>query len=360
MSLEEKLNSLGPLGDLLRDPSISDIMVNGTKQVYIERQGKKTVTDVKLKSERQAMDIIEKIYSWAGKRVDSATPFADVCLEDGSRVNAIIPPLSRVGPVITIRKFSREISTPEDLIKLGTFTPATSELLAACIKGKLNIIFCGGAGTGKTTCLQIFSSFIAPQERIVCIEDTAELRLQQEHVISLETRQGDEDGKGEVTLRDLIRNALRMHPDRIIIGEVRSAEALDMIQAMAVGHTGSLSIVHGNSPADVIARIETMILMSGINMSLQEARKQIASTINLIVHLDKLQDGSRKVTHVTEVEGLEGEEIVLHDLFAFDLEGLDKEGKVRGQLKPAFRHYPNFFQRFQALGLDMDKIFADR
>jgi len=359
MTLDEKLNSLGPIGELLRDPSISDIMVNGTRQVYIERYGKKSLTRARLKNEKQIMDMIEKIYAWAGKRVDEETPFADVCLEDGSRVNAIIPPLSRIGPVITIRKFSSEISTPEDLIKLGALTPATTELLAACVQGRLNIIFSGGAGTGKTTALQIFSKFITPEERIICIEDTAELRLQQDHVISLETRQADANGKGEISLRGLIRNALRMHPDRIIIGEVRSAEALDMIQAMAVGHTGCLSIVHGNSPVDVIARIETMILMSGINISVHEARKQIASTINLVVHLDKLPDGSRKITYITELEGMGEDDIALHNLFTFEFEGLDKKGKVQGKLKPSFTHYPQFFQKFQALGLDIDKIFAE-
>ena len=360
MTFEEKLHSLGAIGDLLRDPSISDIMVNGTKQVYIERQGKKVLTDIKIKSQRQLMDYIEKIYSWAGKRVDAAAPFADVCLEDGSRVNAIIPPLSRVGPVITIRKFYREIATEEDLIKLGTLTALTAELVAACIKGRLNILFTGGAGVGKTTTLQIFSRFITNQERIICIEDTAELRLMQEHLISLETRQGDETGRGEVALRDLIRNSLRMRPDRIIIGEVRGPEALDMIQAMAVGHTGCLGVVHGNSPIDVLARIETMILMSGINMSLREVRKQIASTIDLIVHQDKFQDGSRKVTYITEVEGMQGAEILLHDLFTFDFVGLDEKGKVCGEMKPSFKHYPNFFQRFQSLGLNIDKIFAGR
>ncbi|MBL7085160.1 MAG: CpaF family protein [Candidatus Omnitrophica bacterium] len=360
MDFEEKLNSLGPVGELLRDPSISDIMVNGTRQIYIERKGKKYLHDKKLKSDRQVMDIIEKIYSWAGKRVDEATPFADVCLEDGSRVNAIIPPLSRAGPVITIRKFYREISMPEDLVKLGTLTPLTAELLGACIKGRLNILFCGGAGVGKTTTLQIFSRFIAPHERIICIEDTAELRLEQEHLIFLETRQGDETGRGEITLRDLIRNSLRMRPDRIIVGEVRGPEAMDMIQAMAVGHTGCLGVVHGNSPVDVVARIETMILMSGINMALREVRKQIASTIDLIVHQEKFPDGSRKVTHITELEGMHGQEIVLHDLFAFEFSGLDKNGKVQGELNPAFRHYPNFFQKFQGLGLNMDKIFAGR
>ena len=267
MTFEQKLNSLGLLGDLLRDPSISDIMINGTKQIYIERKGKKFLYDKKVKTESQVMDMIEKIYSWSGRRLDMHTPFADVCLEDGSRINAIIPPLSRTGPVITIRKFYREISTPEDLVKLGTLTPLAAELLGACIKGRLNILFCGGAGAGKTTTLQIFSRFIAPHERIICIEDTAELRLEQEHLIFLETRQGDEAGRGGITLRDLIRNSLRMRPDRVIIGEVRGPEALDMIQAMAVGHSGCLSVVHGNSPVDVLARLETMILMSGINMS---------------------------------------------------------------------------------------------
>ncbi|MBN2097899.1 MAG: CpaF family protein [Candidatus Omnitrophica bacterium] len=360
MSLEEKLNSLGPLGELLRDASTSDIMVNGTKQIYIERQGKKVLTDIRFKSERQLMEVIEKIYSWAGKRVDSLTPFADVCLEDGSRVNAIIPPLSRVGPVITIRKFSREIVSADDLVKLGTLSPGASELLAACIQGRLNIIFSGGAGVGKTTTLQVFSKFIAPQERIICIEDTAELRLEQEHLIFLETRQADLAGRGEITLRDLIRNALRMRPDRIVVGEVRGPEALDMVQAMAVGHTGCLGVVHGNSPVDVVARLETMILMSGINMSLREVRKQIAATVNLVVHQEKFSDGSRKVTYITEVEGIQRDEVVLHNLFSFDFEGLDEAGRVRGELKSTIKHYPNFFQRFQSMGINLDKVFANK
>ncbi|MCQ9207884.1 MAG: Flp pilus assembly complex ATPase component TadA [Omnitrophica bacterium] len=360
MTWEEKLKSLGVLGELLRDPTISDIMVNGSKQIYYERHGKKYLYDKRIKTNREVLDMIEKIYSWESKRIDKLMPFADVCLEDGSRVNAIIPPLARIGPVITIRKFYREISTPEDLIKLGTLTPLASELIENCMKGRLNILFSGGTGVGKTTTLQIYSRCIAPHERIIVIEDTPELRLMQEHLIFMETRQADENDRGEITLRDLIRNSLRMRPDRIIIGEVRGAEAIDMIQAMAVGHSGCLGVIHGNSPVDVIARLETMILMSGINMALREVRKQIASTIDLVIHQSKYTDGSRKITHITELEGMRGEEIVYHDLYAFDFEGLDKKGKVIGELKPTFRHYPNFFQEFQRLGLNLDKVFARR
>jgi len=360
MTWEEKLKSLGVLGELLRDPAISDIMVNGSKQIYYERYGMKYLHNKRVKTDQEVMEMIEKIYSWKGKRVDKFMPFADVCLEDGSRVNAIIPPLTRIGPVITIRKFYREIATPEDLVKIGTLTPLTSELIENCLKGRLNILFSGGTGVGKTTTLQIFSKFIAPHERIIVIEDTPELRLNQEHLIFMETRQVDENDRGEVTLRDLIRNSLRMRPDRMIVGEVRGPEAIDMIQSMAVGHSGCLGVIHGNSPVDVIARLEMMILMSGMNMSLREVRKQIASTIDLIIHQSKYTDGSRKVTHITELEGMRGAEIIFHDLYTFDFDGLDKNGKVMGELKPSFKHYPNFFQDFERLGLNIDKIFARR
>lgn len=354
------MERFGPISEFLRDPSIADVMINGTKAVYIERDGKIIRTDVRFESERQVLDLIEQLCAGTGKRVDGATPFVDLCLEDGSRVNAVISPVSRVGPVITIRKSPRGISTVEDLVKLGTLTPQAAELLVGCIKGRLNILFTGGTGTGKTTTLKVLSHYIPPNERIICIEDTAELNLTHEHVISLETRPADQSGRGEVGLHDLIRNALRMRPDRIIVGEIRDVEALDLLQAMSVGHTGCLGVIHGNSPAHVIGRLETMILRSAGNMSAVEVRKQIGSTANLIVHQDRLPDGSRRVTHITEVEGVRQDHVALHNLFTFELTGTDPTGKIEGELKATFQRYPAFVERFRRMGIQVHKAFVGR
>jgi pilus assembly protein CpaF len=350
----------GPISEFMRDPSIADVMINGTNPVYIERNGQLTRTDVRFESERQVLEFIEKLFASSGKRVDTANPFVDVCLEDGSRAHAVIPPVSRIGPVLTIRKSPRGISTVEHLVELDTVSPQAAQLLVACIQGRLNILFSGGTGTGKTTTLKVLSNYIAPHERIICIEDTAELNLKHEHVISLETRQANLEGRGEVGLHDLIRNALRMRPDRIIVGEIRDIEALDLLQAMSVGHTGCLSVVHGNSPSHVIARLETMILRTASNMSPIEVRRQIASTIHLIVHQDRLSDGSRRVVYITEVEGFRHDGVVLHDLFTFELAGVDAEGKIGGELKATYKRYPAFVEKFRRMGIKLDKAFTGR
>ncbi len=354
----EKNIDLGPIQKLMDDPGVSEIMINGPKKIFVEKEGKKVLTDLAFGSEEEIMKMVEEIYSVGGKRVYKYVPYADICMEDGTRVNAIIPPMSRFGTSVTFRKFSKDIRMLEDLIRNGTLTERAAQLLLGCVKGKINMIFSGGTATGKTTLLQMLSRHFTPGERVITIEDAAELRLIQENVISLETRVPDEEGKGEVTLRDLIRNSLRMAPDRLVIGEVRGAEAIDMLQAMATGHRGTIGIIHGNSPKDVIARLETMVLMSGVKLPLIEIRKIICSTVNLIVHFERFQDGSRRITHITEVRGLEKEEIMLNDLFLFNLEKIDEDGKVIGRLKPTLRYYPLFFQRFRRQGLLDDKIFV--
>lgn len=356
--MANKTLDLGPLQKLIDDPRVSEITVNGPRRVFVEKDGEKLLTDVTFASEEAILQLVESIYSPRGKRVDKDVPFADVCLEDGTRVNVIIPPMSRFGISLTLRKFSKEVATLDDLLRLGTLNQKAAELLVACIKGKVNMIFSGGTGVGKTTLLQILSSDFAAEERVITIEDAAELRLAQENVISLETRTPDREGKGGVSLRDLIRNALRMAPDRLVIGEVRGAEAIDMIQAMATGHTGTIGIIHGNSPKEVIARLETMVLMSGIALPLWEVRKLIASTIHLVVHLERMQDGSRKVTYITEIRGLDKDEIIFNDLFVFRFDKIDEHGRVIGALKPSIRYYPLFFQKLQKMRLISDKIFV--
>jgi pilus assembly protein CpaF len=349
---------LGPVQKLIDDPTVSEIMINGAQKVFAEKGGKKILTDIVFSGEEELYKFIEKVFGSTSKRVDKDVPCADVCLENGTRINVIIPPLSRFGTSVTFRKFSQDILTLEDLIKVGTLSQKGADLLVACIKGKVNIIFSGGTGVGKTTALQILSNYFSADERVITIEDAAELKLTQENVISLETRSPDKEGKGEVSIRDLIRNSLRMAPDRLVIGEVRGGEAIDMIQAMATGHTGTIGIVHGNSPKDVIARLETMILMSGLHLPLWEVRKMISSTINVIVHMERFSDGSRKVTYITELRGIEREEIVLNDLFAFQSEAVAENGQIIGSLRPAMRFYPLFFQKFQKLGLLPDDVFA--
>jgi pilus assembly protein CpaF len=342
---------LGPIQVLIDDPLVSEIMINGPHKIFAEKKGKKVLTGISFSSEEELLVLLERVFSASSKRVDADVPYADVCLDDGTRINAIIPPLSRFGISVTFRKFSQEIKTLEDLIKNGTVSQKAADLLVACIKGKVNIIFSGGTGVGKTTTLQVLSRCCLPEERVITIEDAAELRLEQENVISLETKVADKNGRGEVTIRDLIRNALRMSPDRLIIGEVRGGEAIDMIQAMATGHTGTIGIVHGNSPRDVIARLETMVLMSGLQLPLSEIRKMICSTINIIVHQERMRDGVRRVTYITEVRGIEREDIVFNDLFTFQTDAIEENGAIIGALKPSMRYYPLFFQRFQKMGL---------
>ena len=354
----DKGNGFEKLQKLLDDPEISEIMINGPHKVFVERKGTKIFTDVSFSSEEEVLSLMEKIYSVRGKRVDQDIPYADVCLEDGTRINTIIGPVSRFGVSVTIRKFSKEIQSLDDLLRLGTLNKRTLDFLIACVKGKVNIIFSGGTGSGKTTLLQMLSYYFAPEERVIVVEDAAELRLEQTNVISLETKAQDRDGRGGVTLRDLIRNALRMAPDRMVVGEVRGAESIDMIQAMATGHRGTIGVVHGNSPREVVARLETMILMSGITLPLADVRKLIGSTLQIIVHLERMRDGSRKVTHITEIRGIEQERIVFNDLFLYRFEKKDENGKELWGLMPAMRNYPLFFQRLEKLNLVSNTIFS--
>jgi pilus assembly protein CpaF len=349
---------LGAIQKLIDDPTVSEIMINGASKVFAEKNGKKILTDVTFGSEEEIHQLLEKVFAATSKRVDKDVPYTDMCLTDGTRINVIIPPLSRFGVSVTFRKFSQDIKSLDDLIKAGTLSKRAADLLIACVKGKVNMIFSGGTAVGKTTTLQMLSSYFLPEERVITIEDAAELKMGQENVISLETRAPDREGKGEVTIRDLIRNSLRMAPDRLVIGEVRGGEAIDMIQAMATGHSGTIGIIHGNSPKDVLSRLETMVLMSGLNLPLWEIRKMISSTINLIVHQERLRDGSRRITYITELRGIEREEISLNDLFTFQADSTTEDGKIIGSLKPSMRYYPLFYQKFQKMGILADDVFS--
>ncbi len=359
--LEEILDEilgLGPIEPLLKDSSVSEIMVNGPHQVYVERQGKIERTNVTFNDEAHLLHIIDRIVSPIGRRVDESVPYVDARLKDGSRVNVIIHPLSLKGPILTIRKFFKERLEIDDLIRFETLTPNMGEFLKACVRARLNIIVSGGTGSGKTTTLNVLSSFISPNERVITIEDSAELQLHQEHVIILETRPPNIEGKGEITTRDLVRNALRMRPDRIIVGEVRGAEALDMLQAMNTGHDGSLTTVHSNSPRDTLSRIETMTLMAGMELPVKAIREQITSAIDLIVHQERLQDGSRKIINITEVQGMEKDVVVLQDVFSFEQKTIDEKGKVIGELKPTGIK-PKFYPRFEERGIKLPhEVFA--
>ncbi|HWL65303.1 MAG TPA: CpaF family protein [Actinomycetota bacterium] len=326
---------LGPLEDLMRDPSVSEILVNGHDTIFVEREGKLHRTDAHFLNEEQLRHVIDKTVARVGRRIDESSPYVDARLDDGSRVNAIIPPLAIDGPVLTIRKFSAEPYVWDDLITFGTMTPEVKTLLEACVRGRLNILVSGGTGSGKTTSLNVLSSFIPTDERIITIEDAAELRLQQPHVVRLEYRPPNIEGAGEISIRHLVRNSLRMRPDRIVVGEVRGKEALDMLQAMNTGHDGSISTIHANSPRDALARLETMSSMAGMDLGIRAIREQMSSAIDLVIHQSRLKDGSRRFTHVTEIVGMEGEVITLQDLFVFDHSaGMDKNGRHLGALKP--------------------------
>ena len=344
---------LGPLEDLLADQSVTEIMVNGPHQVYVERNGKLELTDLQFSDDASVMAIIERIVAPLGRRIDESQPYVDARLKDGSRVNAIIPPLSLVGPSITIRKFAKKKLTVEDFIRFGTWNADAAAFMEVCVKLRKNIIVAGGTGSGKTTLLNLLSSFIPPTERIVTVEDAAELKLEQPHVVRLEARPANVEGKGAVTIRDLVRNCLRMRPDRIIVGECRGGEALDMLQAMNTGHDGSLTTVHANSPRDVVSRLETMVLMSGMELPSRAIREQIASAVDIIIHESRLADGSRKVTAITEVTNLEGQQIVMQDLFAFRQTGVDANGKIIGEFKPTGA-MPTFFDTLRSRGLSLD------
>lgn len=346
----DEILGLGPIEPLLKDDTITEVMVNGPKNVFVEQKGKLHHTDVQFYDTAHLMNIIERIITPLGRRVDEASPLVDARLADGSRVNIIIPPLSLIGPCVTIRKFSKDIISAEKLMEFGTMDQDMVNFLQACIRARLNIIVSGGTGSGKTTTLNVLSSFIPAGERIVTIEDAAELRLEQDHVVTLEARPANIEGRGAVSIRDLVRNALRMRPDRILIGEVRSGEALDMLQAMNTGHDGSLTTAHANSPRDVLSRLETMVLMSGMELPIKAIREQISSALDLIVHQSRMRDGSRKITYITEVQSLEGNVITLQNLYRFVPEGVDEEGKVLGHFQ-ATGLRPNFMEKFIVNGV---------
>ena len=348
---------LGPLEDLLDDPTVSEIMVNGPHQVYVERGGRLQLTDLQFADDASVNAIIERIVAPLGRRIDESQPYVDARLKDGSRVNAIIPPLSLSGPSITIRKFSKKTLTVEDFIRFGTWNANAAAFMEVCVKLRKNIIVAGGTGSGKTTLLNLLSSFIPETERIVTVEDAAELKLVQPHVVRLEARPPNVEGKGAVTIRDLVKNCLRMRPDRIIVGECRSGEALDMLQAMNTGHDGSLTTVHANSPRDVVSRLETMVLMSGMELPSRAIREQIASAVDIIIHESRLADGSRKVTAITEVTGMEGQNIVMQDLCTFRQSGVDENGRIVGEFKPTGA-MPTFFDTLKSRGINLDpRIF---
>lgn len=349
---------LGPLEDLLTDTEVTEIMVNRSDQVYIEKRGKLEMSDRVFMDDNSVLAIIERIVAPIGRRIDESQPYVDARLKDGSRVNAIIPPLALNGPCLTIRKFSKSVLTVPELVKLGTMTSEMADFLRVCVHLRKNIIVSGGTGSGKTTFLNIVGSFIPGTDRIVTIEDSAELRLPQTHVIRLESRPPNMEGRGAVTIRDLLRNALRMRPDRIVIGECRGGESLDMLQAMNTGHDGSMTTAHANSPRDVISRLETMTLMSGIELPSRAICEQIASAINLIVHTARLSDGSRKVTHITEIVGLEAERITMQDLFTFTQTGLDQNGKVVGHFA-ATGSVPTFIDEIKTRGISLDMSIFD-
>jgi pilus assembly protein CpaF len=350
---------LGPLEPFVRDPEVTEIMVNNWDTIYVERAGKLYWTGTKFHDEQQLRRTIDKIVGKVGRRVDEASPYVDARLPDGSRVNAVIPPLSIDGPALTIRKFAADPYQADDLIEFGTMTSPVAQFLEACVRGRINVLVAGGTGAGKTTTLNVISSFIPDDERILTIEDAAELKLQQPHCIRLEARPPNIEGKGQVTIRDLVRNSLRMRPDRIVVGEVRGAEALDMLQAMNTGHDGSISTIHCNSPRDALSRLDTITMIAGMELSKKAIREQIASALQLIVYQQRLKDGTRRFTHVTEVAGMEGEVITLQDIFLFDFSaGIDEEGRFKGRLKSTGLR-PKFLDKLAERGVYVEpELFA--
>lgn len=344
----------GPIDRFLKDPDINEVMVNGPRHIYVERRGRIEPTDVSFVDETHLRRVIDKIVSQVGRRVDESTPMVDARLPDGSRVNAVVHPIAIGGPFLTVRRFSSDPFTVDDLVTFGTLTPQVARFLESCVRGRLNTVISGGTGTGKTTLLNVVSSFIPEEERIITIEDAKELQLNQEHVLALESRPSNIEGRGEVRIRELVRNSLRMRPDRIVVGEVRGAEALDMLQAMNTGHEGSLTTVHANTPRDALSRLETMVLMAGMDLPVRPIREQMASALDLIVHLVRLRDGSRRVSHVSEVLGMEGEVVVTQDIFLFDYGmGVDDEGSALGHLKSTGIR-PKFSERLADHGIHLE------
>lgn len=350
----------GPIEELVQNAAYSEIMVNGPDKIYVEEKGKLKLTDVRFRDEEHLMNVINRIVSSIGRHVDESSPMVDARLADGSRVNAIIPPLSLIGPVLTIRKFGKKPITAQQLLQFGSLTPDMLQFLEACVKGKLNIVVAGGTGSGKTTLLNVLSSYIPEDERIVTIEDAAEVQLKQEHVITLEARPANLEGKGAVTIRNLVKNALRMRPDRIIVGEVRSEETLDMLQAMNTGHDGSLTTTHANSPRDTVSRLETMVLMSGMELPLKAIRDQVSSAIDLIVQQSRLRDGTRKITSITEVVGMEGDVVSMQDIFVYETDGtVDTSGKFVGRFR-ATGVRPNCLEKIRGNGVTVkNEWFTD-
>ena len=345
-SIAADILGFGPLETLLNDTEISEIMVNGPRQIFVERKGKLTKSDVFFNNDEHVLRVIDRIISPLGRRCDESSPMVDARLPDGSRVNAVIRPISLVGPCLSIRKFKKEGITVEDMIRFGSLSREMAEFLSACVRARLNAVVSGGTGSGKTTTLNALSSFIPEDERIITVENAAELQLRQEHVVTLESRPPNVEGKGEITIRDLVINCLRMRPERIVVGECRGGEALEMLQAMNTGHDGSMTTLHANTPRDAIARIETMVLMAGMDLPVRAIREQIAAAVNLIVQQARLKDGSRKITNITEVQGMEGDVVVLQDIFVFEQTGLDERGKIVGQLRPTGIR-PKFVELFE-------------
>ncbi len=339
----------GPIEPLLKDDTVSEVMVNGPRQVYVERRGKLELSGVQFQDDEHVMRVIDRIVSPLGRRIDESSPTVDARLPDGSRINAVIPPISLVGPVLTIRKFSKDPLTIDDLVRFGTVTPEMVAFLKACVESRLNIVVAGGTGSGKTTTLNVLSSFIPEDERIITIENAAELQLRQEHVVTLESRPPNIEGKGEVTIRDLVINSLRMRPERIVVGECRGGEALDMLQAMNTGHDGSMTTAHANTPRDTLSRLETMCLMAGIDLPVRAIREQIAAAVDVIVQQSRMKDGSRRITAVTEVQGMEGDVIVMQDIFTFEQTGIEN-GKIIGRMKPTGIR-PKFIEKFEVANI---------
>jgi pilus assembly protein CpaF len=350
--IEDEVMGLGPLEPLLADPSVSDILVNGPNNIYVERSGKLQRTAVRFNDDAHLLNIIDRIVSKVGRRIDESTPMVDARLKDGSRVNAIIPPLAIDGPVLSIRRFRKDALNIDDLVRYGSLNPALVGLLRAIVMARLNVMISGGTGSGKTTLLNAMSAFIPERERIVTIEDSAELQLQQPHVVRLETRQVNVEGRGQITQRDLVRNSLRMRPDRIVVGEVRGGEALDMLQAMNTGHDGSLTTIHANSSRDALSRVETMVAMTGITFPISVLRNQIASAIDVIIHMERQEDGCRRIISVQEINGMEADTIVMSEIFKFSRSGVDEKGNVIGKFS-ATGIVPEFYDRIRKRGIEL-------